>query len=331
MKRKETLQIVRAINDVESIKALLRVEIEVAPKIAFEARQAKATKDLKSRSKAKRAIARAVLKEVYTSPVTKKGTWAFYAQKLLSWLEGDMEGKPPFSIFISKGNSKLPFCAFSSLALADCPGKGKCARWCYSLKAWRYPAAFFRQVQNSLLLRFNRDVIEESFRGLKDLSVLRLYVDGDFMDAETIAFWLQLIKERPDIVVYGYSKSWREFLSLAASGFEFPSNYLLNISSGSRHEGTGLHNAIQQLPIARGDFVAVSVDPEFIRSKAYQDKANKGSTRYRKQVSEKLKALTNSKKVFACPGNCGNCLPNGRHACGSKDFDGVTIGIGIHA
>ena len=48
-----------------------------------------------------------------------------------------------------------------------------------------------------------------------------------------------------------------------------------------------------------------------------------------KAVKEKLKAM--HKRVFACPGNCGNCLPNGAHACGSKSFDGVAIGIGIHA
>ena len=64
------------------------------------------------------------------------------------------------------GNMKLPFYAFSSLPGFDCPGAGACLYgdneytpenfgkgWCYSFTGWLYPAAFFRQLQNSLLLR----------------------------------------------------------------------------------------------------------------------------------------------------------------------------------
>jgi hypothetical protein len=90
----------------------------------------------------------------------KRGTWSYFAQKLLKWVDGGMTGKPPFSVIIvANGNKKLPFFAFSSLAIADCPGKGTCQGYCYSLKAWRYPAAFFRQLQNSLLMRHNPQAI----------------------------------------------------------------------------------------------------------------------------------------------------------------------------
>jgi len=260
---------------------------------------------------------------------SEKGTWSFYADKLLNWLENGMQGKPPFSIFRKNGNKKLPFYAFSSLAFADCPGKGACMKYCYSLKAWRYPAAFFRQVQNSLLMRFKWEAIDKAWQTIPQGKTVRLFVDGDFPTVEIIKAFMELIKAREDLTIYGYTKSWKEFVSLHASGYVFPGNYVINQSNGSKWEKTGIANAFANLPIVRGKFDAVEVAKHFIKSKAYQDKANPGSDLYRKAVREKLKAMTN--KVFACPGNCGNCLPNGRHACGSKEFAGVTIGIGIHA
>jgi len=293
MNRKDCLKIVRAIDDIDAIKRELAQCINTSKESA-----------------------------------SKRGTWQFYAKKLLTYIESDFSGNPPFSIYILKGNKKLPFAAFSSLALADCPGKGDCAKFCYSLTAWRYPAAFFRQLQNSLLMRFNPEKIESEFLSLPSNITLRLFVDGDFMSVKTLKMFMDLCKARADLKVYGYSKSWREFLQLDATGYKWPTNYLTNASSGSRHANTGLQNAFLRLPVVRGSFNAVRVNKKHITTRAYQDKGNAGSREYRKEVTQKLKLL--QRKSFACPGNCGNCLPKGRHACGSKDFAGVAIGIGIH-
>jgi hypothetical protein len=258
-----------------------------------------------------------------------RGSWSYYTAKLLAWIESGMDGKPPFSVIVANGNKKLPFFAFSSLAIADCPGKGECAKYCYSLKAWRYPAAFFRQLQNSLLMRHRPQAIASAWNLIPEGKTVRLFVDGDFPNVETLRFFMELCKGRTDLSVYGYSKSWAEFVSLDQGGFVWPSNYLVNKSNGSRWVNTGIANAFSALPIVRGEFDAVAVDKSFIKSKAYQSKENEGSGEYRKTVREKLRAIYN--RVFACPGNCGNCLPGGRHACGSKDFAGIAIGIGIHA
>ena len=117
-------------------------------------------------------------------------------------------------------------------------------------------------------------------------------------------------------------------MQLDATGYQWPENYVTNASSGSRHEKTGIVNAFLGLQVVRGDFLAVKVDKSHIKNKSYQNKSNAGSKEYRRDVLEKLKQI--QRKAFACPGNCGNCLPKGRHACGSKDFAGVAIGIGIH-
>jgi hypothetical protein len=259
----------------------------------------------------------------------KRGTWAYYAEKLLAWIDGGMTGKPPFSVFRANGNKKLPFFAFSSLAIADCPGKGACVKYCYSLKAWRYPAAFFRQLQNSLLMRHNPAAIAAAWGEIPAGKTVRLFVDGDFNTVETLKFFMNLCKERADLSVYGYSKSWLEFVTLGASGFDWPKNYLVNKSNGSRWVNTGIGNAFSALPIVRGEFDAVTVSKSFIASRAYQGKDKPGSAEYRAEVREKLRTVY--PRAFACPGSCGNCLPGGRHACGSKDFAGVAIGIGVHA
>ena len=132
------------------------------------------------------------------------------------------------------------------MAILDCPGRGECAAWCYSLKSWRNPNALGRQVSNSMLLRAQagRDLIAAEFSRLKTETV-RLYVDGDFHSKENLTFWMDLIKTRPDIQVYGYSKSWVEFVALHLSGYAWPENYLLNLSGGSRFAGReGLRQAM---------------------------------------------------------------------------------------
>jgi len=292
MNRKDCLKFIRSVNDKEKIQSLL---VEV----------------------------------VKAGDINKRGTWSQHANKLLKWIDGGLVDPAPFTIFRPNGNKKLPFYAFSSLPFADCPGKGECVKYCYSLKAWRYPAAFFRQLQNSLLMRNNKQMIAQAWQAIPQARTVRLFVDGDFPNVDLLRFFMDLCKARQDLSIYGYSKSWQEFVSLNASGYKWPSNYLVNQSNGSRWINTGIGNAFLQLPVVRGAFDAVPVDKSFIKSRAYQDKANPGSDLYRKAVKEKLKAM--HKRVFACPGNCGNCLPQGKHACGSKSFDGVAIGIGIHA
>lgn len=232
----------------------------------------------------------------------------------------------------AKGNGKLPFFAFSSLPGIDCPQAGAClygangdlmGGFCYSFKCWRYPASFFRQLVNSLRLRTKagRDEIVKAWFALPKGSVVRLYVDGDFASPEILSFWFRLCFARPDLKVYGYSKSWRLLLSYAESGAAFPKNYLLNLSSG----GSGTEEeklAVSRLPIARGEFVAIATAKD--HGNAYQSRKNAGFADYARDVREQA-----GRRVFVCSGRCGDCTPSG-HACGSEKFRGIPIAIGIH-
>lgn len=251
----------------------------------------------------------------------KVNSWAYHATRLADWLGDGMTGNAPFTIF-ARGNSKLPFYAFSALPFVTCPGMGACAKFCYSLRAWRYPAAFFRQLQNMLLIKQAPDMIADAFAKLPVAATLRLYVDGDIDSGDTLGFWFDLLRQRGDVQAYGYSKSWHIFLKYHADhgAASFPTNYRLNLSSGSRY-GNDVAKRMQALPCVRGAFVAV---PSTVKQ------AKDGSNWREYAASVRQSALaTGHGRVFVCPGKCGSCTKRG-HACGLASFTGKTIAIGIH-
>ena len=268
------------------------------------------------------------LRELAKHQPEKKGGWGYYATIMIAWIDSGFRTHLPFSLFI-EGNDKLPFFAFSSLPIVNCPGAGACLKFCYSLSAWRHPAPFFRQVQNTLLLsnEIGRGIIINEFNNLPS-GVLRLYVDGDFKTVSDVIFWMDLIASRPDIKAYGYSKSWLELISCGLKkGFQWPANYLLNLSNGAKH-GPEIKAIVSKLPIVRGEFIAIPVDKKHISNRAYQGPEKAGFREYQKEVIFNASKL--GKKVFVCKGKCGACLPNGDHACGSDKFRNVSIAIGVH-
>ena len=258
----------------------------------------------------------------------KVGTWAYHAQKLAAWIDSGFAGTAPFAIFRVDGNIKLPFVAFSALALATCPGAGECKDFCYSLRSWRYPSPFFRQVQNTLLLWHNPQAIVADMSALLDMPRfrdmptvdVRLYVDGDIDSLQTAKFWFdELLPMFPKLRAYGYSKSFAVLRNYAAAGYTFPSNYVLNLSSGSIHDGDAdMLETMRGLPITRGRFVAVPIDGTWSAAKG--DYATKA---YRDAVREAFDG-----KAFVCPGRCGTCTGAG-HACGNPNLN-IPIAIGLH-
>lgn len=269
---------------------------------------------------------------VAENPNGSNATWAGVFRKLIRQatdISLDRLERSAFAIFAEDGNSKLPFAAFSSMAVLDCPARGACESWCYSKSAWRNPNAAGRQISNSMLLRSDagRELITKQFATLKG-KVLRLYVDGDFHSQNNLRFWMDLLKTRPEVACYGYSKSWEIFIGLHLSRYEFPANYILNLSGGSKYDdrvGDCTREIMMQLPITRGIFAAYQVPRHHMTSKAYQSKRNEGHAAYAADVRK-----ASGKRVFVCAGRCGDCLPDGTHACGSERFRGIEIAIGIH-
>jgi len=242
-------------------------------------------------------------------------------------LDLDFYLEVPYSI-IGEGNSKLGFLTFSVCPFVTCPGAGDCLKYCYSPKAWRYPAAFARQVQNTILLlsTLGRQLItlaldEQLARpkyAKRDRIDFRLYVDGDFDSVQSLHYWMETIRARPQLAAYGYSKSFHEFLGYDAAlelhGQKWPSNYVLNLSGGHNHSAPVVA-AMRALSITRGAFVAVELP--------------KGSPKQNTREQRAVLRDTYGKKAFTCPGKCGDCTPAG-HACGSRRFQGRDIIIAAH-
>ena len=237
----------------------------------------------------------------------KTMTNEYFMLKFVNWLK--YGGKLPHTVFTT-GNVKLPFLSFSTLPGVTCPGAASCLDYCYSFKAWRQPAAFFRQVQNTLLMHdfktieteFIKELSREKFKNLDKID-FRLYVDGDFSNITDLKNWMQLLENNPVINAYGYSKSLNLFLQLHDDDFKFPSNYVLNLSNGGKFDS--LRTILKDLYFVRGNFTAINGDKKTIR----------------KQFEN---------KVFICPGKCGTCTNVG-HACGNlSTFNNIEIVIPVH-
>ena len=244
----------------------------------------------------------------------KKPAWIREMGKLRDFIAGSIS--TPWPIVKLDGNGKLPFAAFSSLPGVTCPGAGSCLDWCYSFKAWRYPAAFARQAQNAWLMIHNPQVLAEAFKAIPhDIQTMRLYVDGDFASVQDVSFWMELIRSRPTLEVYGYSKSFNELLAYHRDWPYWPKNYILNLSGGHAHD---LHivEQMKSLSITRGTFDAVSIGRKV-----------KSSDHGKPATNKAIRDI--SGKVFPCPGKCGSCTPKG-HACGSDRFRGIPIVIAVH-
>jgi hypothetical protein len=244
--------------------------------------------------------------------------WARDLLKLKNFL---VDGIPTFSVFAKNGNGKLPFLAFSSMpGTGFCVGAGECLKWCYSFRAWRYPAAFCRQIQNSVLLQSATGRSEilsalDKFKPEHGAIDFRLYVDGDFTGVSDIKFWMESLADRQWLKAYGYSKSWQAFLDYAG---DVPSNYLLNLSSGSKYS-EAIKDKLKAFAFVRGEFKAISVGYK-VRTKDHSNREHQKRLR---------KAYGLSVKAFTCAGLCGSCTKLG-HACGSDRFAGIDIIIASH-
>lgn len=228
-----------------------------------------------------------------------------------------------------QGNTKLPFAAYSEFPIVTCPGAGGvslkygtamsgkalgvatlnedpngCGTFCYSVKALSYPATVARLLLMTLGASLDQGrhvdtvvsrMIQERQGGHRP-RILRLFVDGDFRDAPAVSEWMRGCKmlEQHGILVYGYSKSWKELLAVhKANGNKksfWPKNFVLNLSSGSLHDSR-VKNRVRKLPITRGSFTAV--DP-FIRlvEKVYEVK--EGPAKGSRMASAVLRAYERS-------------------------------------
>ena len=238
-------------------------------------------------------------------------------------------GQAQFSIW-TRGNEKLPFLSFSALPGGQfCPGAGACLRFCYSFKAWRNFTPFVRQLQNTILLDTERgrqqirDQLDAQLKKTKFAGrqvEMRLYVDGDFRHKADIDFWFETIKSRP-LQVYGYSKSLDLFRNIWMSGESVPSNYMLNLSEGGRHDDIHDFMLAANIPWVRGRFIAV---PDVRKGILDLDRSD-----VRFMIKWAKEKYGPDSKNVVCPGRCGTCTKIG-HICGLPQFKDYNVLISTH-
>jgi len=251
-------------------------------------------------------------------------------------------------VFVA-GNMKLPFWTWSKLPVYTCPGKGRCAAFCYSIKHFGHGYAYFTWAQNTLLSHFRPDIIAQAFQKLPAASVLRLHIDGDFENPAEIAHWMRILNERPavfdgnvqvgGISSYCYSKSWKELLEYDDVVGIWPKHFWINLSSDGKWEGDAeMRRRMMALPCTRGEFVVVEDQNMPQRrigvSMTGDEKDALSDARYA-VVAADMKAKYQGKQPwFVCRGKCAVCVDHGngvfRHACGHEKYKGFVIGIGKH-
>ena len=266
-----------------------------------------------------------------------------WREEMLLLADALEQGRAHFAIISRVGNMKLAFASFSALPYVTCPGMGRCGLhktasgkeskgFCYSRKAWRTPAGFLRQFQNTALLMFAPHVIAEDYATLDHGIEFRLYVDGDFANMQQMQFWFDLLNTRPDLQCYGYSKSWLLFIAWDDAHRPFPTNYALNLSSGSSQDGNAeLVERMFTLPVCRNWFIAVEVDKRFMRKEKGYNRYH--DPEYHRAVREAARKLGHN-RVFSCTGNCNKCGSHGgknAHVCGARKADGTFVYSGIVA
>ena len=270
-----------------------------------------------------------------------KPGWLEYAMKFQAWVNSQAWGELPFAV-LALGNAKLPFLAYSTLPGINCPGAGTCwlfgLGFCYSVKAWRYPGGYLRQLQNTVLeagpagqaiirAAIKEKLKEAEFTGRENIP-FRLYVDGDFSSLAVLRFWMDTLKQFPQLQAYNYSKSLHLFQELDKTGFNWPENFVLNGSAGSIYDKTKTAAYVSKLAFFRGPFVPAQTSKATL--KAWRQRKKGQLDKLPRSAGQEIRAQFPGEKVFICPGNCGACTAAG-HACGDNTrFHDIKIVIPAH-
>ena len=147
-----------------------------------------------------------------------------------------MNKKPKTDFYLAHGNHKLSskIIIFTLPSGITCPGKGECAKWCYSRKAEKlYPQCLKARLRNLEATKqpdFEQKMISALQYELKQgRHILRLQEDGDLYNQRYLDIWKRIARQLPELTIFAYTKSFH--LDLWAS---LPKNFIIIQSFGSR-------------------------------------------------------------------------------------------------
>lgn len=113
---------------------------------------------------------------------------------------------------VSPGNAKLgrsvTLAAFSTTPGPDasCPGASDwCKAACYAVNLDRlWPNVAARWAENLVAVQLGKMPIIGH-----RVKYFRIHVSGDFYSAQYVRQWIRLVRQHPDVLFWGYTRSWR--------------------------------------------------------------------------------------------------------------------------
>ena len=111
---------------------------------------------------------------------------------------------------ISKGNSKTECFSFDLPAIETCPGRTEeCSRDCYAANLMRiYPAVDAKYRRNQEIT-YHPGFVDYMVATIPADCQFRIHVSGDFFHPDYVLKWVEIVKRRPDVTFYAYTRSWR--------------------------------------------------------------------------------------------------------------------------
>lgn len=123
----------------------------------------------------------------------------------------------------------------SSTGLKTCPNAGACAKGCYALAgAYRFSnvaQAFERRLKATLTDEFIQSMLADIDKQRAER--VRIHDSGDFYDEAYLNRWIEIIKARPQVEFYAYTKMVSLFKSRMS---DLPSNFTVIYSYGGTED-----------------------------------------------------------------------------------------------
>lgn len=120
-------------------------------------------------------------------------------------------------VSMMQGNTKLhkSIKTFNLPAVQSCPDSKTCAKNCYALKSEKGrfgKVARPSRERNFRLAKENLELLKRLIlKHLKKGDIVRIHESGDMFSQEYLDMWTEIIKERPDVLFYTYTKTEQRF------------------------------------------------------------------------------------------------------------------------
>ena len=121
---------------------------------------------------------------------------------------------------------------FNLPAVSTCPFADTCKKICYADKGtFKYPVVQAKYHSNYELTK-NKDLFIKVVQNeiiKKRIEYVRIHSSGDFYNLKYLKSWLEIARNNPNVIFYGYTKSVPLFQNV-----DLPQNFIFCFSTGGK-------------------------------------------------------------------------------------------------